>query len=38
VDIFIRVSIAIKRHHNHSNSSKEEKKVFNWDWLTVSEA
>jgi hypothetical protein len=28
-------SIAVKRHHDHSNSYK--RPTFNWDWLTVLE-
>ena len=33
VTVLVRVSIAMKRHHNLGNSYK----AFNWGWLTVSE-
>jgi hypothetical protein len=33
MSIFIRVSIAVNRHHFQGDSHK----TFNWGWLTVSE-
>jgi hypothetical protein len=33
VAVCLRVSIALKRHHDCGNSYKE--KTFNWGWLTV---
>ncbi|KAL6084023.1 hypothetical protein STEG23_029938 [Scotinomys teguina] len=35
INVSVRVSITVKRHHDHSNSYKE--KTFHWGWLTVSE-
>lgn len=31
--VLVRVSMAVKRHHDHSNSL--QRKTFNWDWLKV---
>ena len=30
--VLVRVTIAMKRHHDHGNFYKE--KIFNWDWST----
>ena len=35
-DACLRVSLAVKRHHDHGNSYK-GRRTFNWGWPTVSE-
>jgi hypothetical protein len=35
MSVLVRVSIAVKRHHDHGNSYKRQ--TFHWSWLTISE-